>query len=54
MNEPRWAESLGRRGALRSLIGFLAASPLAHGQQDPFRDHSRVPRLEELVDAFDF
>lgn len=54
MNEPRWAESLGRRGALRSLIGFLAGSPLAHGQQDPFRDHSRVPRLEELVDAFDF
>ena len=56
MNQPgyRWANSMGRRGALRSLMGFLAASPLSRGQLDPFRDHSRVPRLEELTSAFDF
>src|SRR5260370_24232015 len=36
------------------MAGFLAGSPLLHSQQDPFRDHSRVPRLNELVTAFDF
>jgi 4-hydroxymandelate oxidase len=43
-----------RRKALRGLAGFLAASPLLRGQQDRFRDHSRVPAMEELVDVFDF
>ena len=33
---------------------FLAGSPLLAYQQDPFRDHSRVPALGEMVDAFDF
>ena len=36
------------------LAGFLAGSPLLRSQQDPFRDHSRVPALNELVTAFDF
>ncbi len=43
-----------RRHALRALIGFLAASPLLRAQQDPFRDHSRVPKLDELLTALDF
>src|SRR5258708_16848619 len=49
-----WAKSPSRRHALRTLAGFLAGSPLLHSQQDPFRDHSRVPGLNELVTAFDF
>src|SRR5689334_12578215 len=36
------------------MAGFLAGSPLLCGQQDPFRDHSRVPALNELTTAFDF
>ncbi len=43
-----------RRAALRNLSALLAASPLLHPQQDPFRDHTRVPRLDELRNAFDF
>lgn len=31
----------------------MAASPLL-AQQDPFRDHSRVPKIEELVQAIEF
>src|SRR5947209_5855100 len=33
---------------------FLAGSPLLRGQQDPFRDHSRVPGMNELANVFDF
>src|SRR3989475_3787024 len=33
---------------------LLAGSPLAFGQQDPFRDSPRVPGMSELVNAFDF
>ena len=36
------------------MAGFLAGSPLVRAQQDPFRDHSRVPGLNELLTAFDF
>src|SRR5580700_10671473 len=36
------------------MAGFLAGSPLLQSQQDPFRDHSRVPGLNELLTAFDF
>ena len=43
-----------RRAALSGLAGFLAGSPLLQGQQDPFRDHSRVPAMNELLTAFDF
>lgn len=49
-----WAQSVSRRRALRGLVSFLAGSPLLRSQQDPFRDHSRVPALSELVTAFDF
>src|SRR6185436_11357216 len=52
--EKRWRNSMSRRSALRGLAGFLAASPLALSQQDPFRDHSRVPAMNELLTAFDF
>ncbi len=49
-----WAKSLNRRVAFQGMAAFLAASPLLRGQQDPFRDHSRVPALDELKTAFDF
>jgi 4-hydroxymandelate oxidase len=52
--EKAWAGSLSRRNAFRALAGFVAASPLARAQQDPFHDHSRVPGLDEMVTAFDF
>ncbi|MEX2301522.1 MAG: alpha-hydroxy-acid oxidizing protein [Bryobacterales bacterium] len=52
--EKQWRNSVSRRQALRSLAGFLAASPLLHSQQDPFRDHSRVPGIDELLTTFDF
>jgi 4-hydroxymandelate oxidase len=49
---------LNRRESLRSLASFLAGSPLLTNllpaQQDPFRDHSRVPGMNELLTAFDF
>lgn len=54
MNERTWQTSVTRRGALHAVAGFLAASPLAPGQQDPFRDHSRIPGLNELKTTFDF
>jgi 4-hydroxymandelate oxidase len=50
----QWKRSLSRRDALCGLAGFLAGSPRLAGQQDPFRDHSRVPGIDELVTAFDF
>src|SRR5207249_3415741 len=50
----RWANSLNRRNALRALAGVLAGSPLLRAQQDPFRDHTRIPGLNELVTSFDF
>ena len=54
--EDRWRFSLGRRKALASFAGLFAASPLLKAQIDPHHliGHKRVPRLEELVDAFDF
>lgn len=45
--------SLTRRGALGGLAG-VAGSALLRSQQDPFRDHSRVPAIEEMVHAIDF
>jgi isopentenyl diphosphate isomerase/L-lactate dehydrogenase-like FMN-dependent dehydrogenase len=50
----QWKRSLSRRDALCGLAGFLAGSPRLGAQQDPFRDHSRVPGIDELVTAFDF
>jgi isopentenyl diphosphate isomerase/L-lactate dehydrogenase-like FMN-dependent dehydrogenase len=52
--ESRWRKSLSRRDALCGLAAFLAGSPGVRAQQDPFRDHSRAPGLDELVTAFDF
>lgn len=52
--ESNWLSGLSRRKALRRAAAFLAASPLLRAQQDPFRDHSRVPSVDELVTAFDF
>jgi isopentenyl diphosphate isomerase/L-lactate dehydrogenase-like FMN-dependent dehydrogenase len=46
--------AVNRRAAFRGLAGFLAGSPLLVGQQDPFRDHSRVPAMRELASAVDF
>ena len=46
--------ALSRRAVFRGLAGFLAGSPLLAGQLDPFRDHSRIPRLGEMRDVFDF
>ncbi|MDP9171046.1 MAG: alpha-hydroxy-acid oxidizing protein [Acidobacteriota bacterium] len=48
------SDVLNRRDALRALAGFLAGSPLLRAQQDAFRDHTRVPSIKELLNAFDF
>ncbi len=52
--EWQWVPSTTRRNALRGLAAFLAGSPLLRSQQDPFRDHSRVPAINELITALDF
>lgn len=52
--ENEWRSSATRRTALRNMAMLLAASPLLRAQQDRFRDHPRVARLDELVNAFDF
>jgi 4-hydroxymandelate oxidase len=52
--ESRWRASATRRAALKGLAALVAGSPLLKGQQDPFRDHSRVPAMDELINAFDF
>ncbi len=52
--EMEYRSSLTRRSALRRLAAFLAGSPLLRGQQDPFRDHSRVPAMDELLTTLDF
>ena len=53
-SEARWSKCLSRRRALAGFAGFLAGARGALGQQDPFRDHSRVGGLEEMRDVFDF
>jgi len=52
--EKKWRDGVSRRKAFQSLAGFLAASPLLRGQQDPYRPHSRVPSMDELLTTFDF
>jgi isopentenyl diphosphate isomerase/L-lactate dehydrogenase-like FMN-dependent dehydrogenase len=52
--EQQWRRSVSRRTALCGLAGFLAGSPQLQSQQDPFRDHSRVPGIDELLTVFDF
>ena len=36
------------------MAAFVAGSPLLRSQQDPLRDHSRVPAMSELHTSFDF
>jgi isopentenyl diphosphate isomerase/L-lactate dehydrogenase-like FMN-dependent dehydrogenase len=43
-----------RRAGLRNLAMLMAGSPLLRGQQDTFRDHSRIPQMDELITSFDF
>jgi isopentenyl diphosphate isomerase/L-lactate dehydrogenase-like FMN-dependent dehydrogenase len=43
-----------RREALQAMAAFVAGSPLLLSQQDAFRDHSRVPGMNELHTSFDF
>jgi 4-hydroxymandelate oxidase len=43
-----------RRQAISGLGGVIAGSSLLHGQQDPFRDHTRIPAIDELVRVQDF
>lgn len=52
--ERGWHSSPTRRNAFRVMAGFVMGSPLVRAQQDPFRDHSRVPALNELLTVFDF
>jgi 4-hydroxymandelate oxidase len=54
--EEQWRFSVSRRKALASLAGVFAGSPLLKAQLDPHSliGHKRIPRLDELVDAFDF
>jgi 4-hydroxymandelate oxidase len=54
--ENQWRFSLSRRRAFASFASMFAASPLLKAQIDPHPliGHKRIPRLEELVDAFDF
>jgi 4-hydroxymandelate oxidase len=54
--EDRWRFSAGRRRALASLAAMVGASPLLKAQIDPhsLAGHKRTPRIDELVDAFDF
>lgn len=49
-----WEKSISRREAAQAVAAFVAASPLSAYQQDPFREHPRVPRLDELVSPLDF
>jgi len=53
--ENQWLSGATRRTAIKSLMtSFVAGSPLLRAQQDPYRDHSRVPALREMINAFDF
>ncbi len=53
-SENSWRSGVSRRNAFHAMAAFLAGSPLLRAQQDPFRDHSRVPGLDELLTVFDF
>jgi 4-hydroxymandelate oxidase len=52
--ENQWRVGSTRRSALRNLATLLAGSPLLKGQQDTFRDHSRIAGIDELVTTFEF
>jgi 4-hydroxymandelate oxidase len=48
------SDSMTRRAALGGMGGALAGSSLLEAQQDPFRDHSRVPGMDELATVQEF
>jgi hypothetical protein len=48
------SDLMTRRAALGGLGGVLAGSSLLDAQQDPFRDHSRVPAMDELTTVQEF
>lgn len=52
--EDRTAVKLSRRAGMRNAAALLGASRILRAQQDTFRDHSRIPGMDELVTAFDF
>ena len=58
--EARWRRGVSRRKAIAGLAGVLAGSPLfaerSLGQIDPrpFREHKRLPGLNEMLESFDF
>lgn len=56
MIEDRWRFSVSRRRALAHFAAIFGASPLLNAQIDPHSliGHKRIPRVDELVDAFDF
>ena len=43
------SSSRTRRAALGGIRGALAGFALLDAQQDPFRDHSRVPGIDKLT-----
>ncbi|MFB3776267.1 MAG: alpha-hydroxy acid oxidase [Bryobacteraceae bacterium] len=45
---------MNRRTLFRGMAGLAAGSSVAAAQQDPFRDHSRIPALSEMRTALDF
>jgi 4-hydroxymandelate oxidase len=58
--ETQWLQSTSRRKAIAGLAGVLAGSPLFQSrlpaQMDPrpFKDHKRLPGLDEMLTSFDF
>lgn len=45
---------MNRRQNLKTLASLVAGPALARGQEDPVRDHSRVPGISELQTTFEF
>jgi isopentenyl diphosphate isomerase/L-lactate dehydrogenase-like FMN-dependent dehydrogenase len=43
-----------RRAKIRNLAMLIGGEPLLRAQQDTFRNHSRIPKMDELVTTFDF
>ena len=58
--ETQWRQSMSRRKAIAGLAGALAGSPLFQSRLSaqldprPFKDHKRLPGLDEMMAAFDF
>ncbi|HWD99777.1 MAG TPA: alpha-hydroxy-acid oxidizing protein, partial [Bryobacteraceae bacterium] len=45
---------MNRRQNLKALAALAAGSQFSKGQEDPVRDHTRVPAMSELRTSFDF